>query len=186
MGSSLSSRSTAACPRSSEACEASMYAALAGASARAARAAAPEIKPSNTTGQRCAAAPRITPAKAAISRPPTLVSTSSASFASGWFTSNARQTTAILRVSPAIFTPVPRPTITSGSSPVRAHTTAALAVVFPMPSSPVTNSRVPPLTASATASAPAKTACSASVRSIAGPLAIFEVPMRTFRSTRFA
>ena len=60
-------------------------------------AAAPAMKPSTTTGTRAAAAPRTTPASPAISKPPSLASTSRASPASGRLIASPRRITSTLR-----------------------------------------------------------------------------------------
>src|SRR5439155_26989475 len=129
--------SITAWPGSAERCEAKSAWRASGASVTATSAAAPEIKPSRTTGTRRAAPARITPTSPAISKPPTLARTSRPSRASGTFTASARRTTSTLRASVASSTPVPRPVTRSGPAPVIAAAIALAAVVLPIPISPV-------------------------------------------------
>ena len=79
--------------------------------------------------------------------------------------------------------PVPRPVTSSGSVPVMTDTMAEDGVVFPMPMSPVPMISRPSWYFS-TSSMPARIACSASSRVMAGPTAMFFVPWATFLISR--
>ena len=114
-----------------------MKAVASGHSRAATSAAAAEIMPSITTGTRCAIPPRNAPAMPAISKPPSFASTSRGSSSSGALISSARRTASRLRRSPASDRPAPRPTAASGVMFSSAQHSAALAVVLPMPISPV-------------------------------------------------
>ncbi len=128
------------------------------------------------------AAPKKHPQSPAISSPPTLASTSSTSFPSGLFISRAFATTLFLFSNCSLVRPTPIPTVCSGLSPDKALKTAALVVVFPMPSSPVPRRSYPSFASLSTVSIPTSTAFTACSLVIAGPLEIFWVPQAIFLS----
>src|SRR5881296_227983 len=163
-------------PGSAERCEAKSAWRASGASVTATSAAAPEMKPSRTTGTRRAAPARITPTSPAISKPPTLARTSRPSRPLGAFTASARRTTSTLRASVASSTPVPRPVTRAGAAPVIAAAIALAAVVLPIPISPVARRSAPASSACSASRAPVSSACRACACVIAGPRARLAVP----------
>ena len=134
------------------------------------------MKPSTTTGTRAAAAPSTTPARPAISKPPTFASTSTASDGSGRFTSSPRRTTSTLRRNVASSMPVPRPVTSSGGAPVNTAASALDAVVLPMPMSPMPIIPTPSRASASARTAPVDSAASACSRVIAGPRVKLAVP----------
>src|SRR6267378_2954025 len=134
------------------------------------------MKPSSAMGTRLDAPPRITPTSPAISKPPTLASTSRPSRGSGAFTDSARATMSTLRASAASSTPVPRPVTRSGGAPVIAAVIALAAVVLPIPISPVPRRSAPASIAARASRAPVSMALTAWARVIAGPRAMLAVP----------
>ena len=118
-----------------------MYSRASGHNPAAIKAATAEMAPSITTGTPQLMPPRNAPVMPAISKPPSFESTSRGSFGSGRLTIRARSTAPCLRRRPSSDSPAPRFTVSSGESPNNAQHSAALAVVFPMPISPVSTSR---------------------------------------------
>ena len=111
-------------------CEEKIYSLHNGLIALAIKADAVVFSPSITTGHLLIAAPKTTPAKAPISKPPTLARTSTPSVISGLLISNPFLTTAILISNLLSEIPVPLPVTISGGSLVNAPTIAADEVVF--------------------------------------------------------
>ena len=72
-----------------------------------------------------------------MSKPPSLASTSSASWLSGPLTAMARLMAETLRSSPSSESPAPLPVTCSTGSPSSTEATALEVVVLPMPISPV-------------------------------------------------
>ena len=142
------------------------------------------MTPSRMTGVRAAAAPSRRPTTAACSRPPTAASASSGRSATGAFTRRAVRMTSILRSSVASSIPVPRPVTSATSLPVNTLVRAADAVVFAMPMSPVTSSRLPCATSELATSIPTSTAASTSSAVMAGPWLRSAVPRATLRDNR--
>ncbi len=103
---------------------------------------------------------------------------------SGWWTSIARRTTSVLRARVSSLMPVPRPVTSAGSAPVKTEMSAADAVVFAMPISPVSSALLPAATRSRAVSMPTSMACLASSRVIAGPAVMSDVPARILRGSR--
>ena len=79
--------------------------------------------------------------------------------------------------------PVPRPVAAAGSAPVKAQISAADAVVFAMPMSPVTRQRLPAATRSRAISRPTVSAAVACSRVIAGPSVKSAVPGAILRGS---
>ena len=90
---------------------------------------------------------------------------------------------ATLRRSPSSERPAPRPVISTGARPSSTLATALAVVVLPMPISPVASRRTPFSFCVRTSSAPAKTACSAWARVMAGPCVISPVPLPMRRAS---
>ena len=158
-------------------CEAIVQAMEAGASFWASRAAAPQLAPSNMTSFRWSAAPRMRPAMQPNSKPPTLARMSMASSGSGRLTCRARRTTSTFfwRRASEIF--VPRPVTSSGDSWQQTAVIAALAVVLAMPISPGRNQSKPCSARDFAMSRPALMESVACSRVMAGPSAMFLVPL---------
>ena len=135
------------------------------------------MNPSTTTGSRSCAAPRKTPVIAHRSNPPTLCRTSTGSSASGRLTASACSMTRFFFKNASSVRPPPRPDTASTDSPLSAANTADEVVVLPMPISPTPRSCWPPRFASAASSMPVRMPCTACSRVIAGPAAMFAVPL---------
>ena len=105
----------------------------------ATKAATALMKPSTSTGTRCSAPPMNRPAMPAMSNPPSLARTSSASSGLGWFSAMARSMASSLRARPSSESPAPRPVIVWGGSPSSTEATALDVVVLPIPISPVSS-----------------------------------------------
>src|SRR5581483_5726928 len=175
-GTTPSSCSIARWPLSAETCAAKRKSITPGQSARAISPADPAMKPSTTSGMRKAAAPSIAPAIAPISRPPTLVRTSRASFASGRLMASPFSIAATLRAQPSASIPAPLPAASRGAAPV----------VLPMPISPTPRRNGCSLAAaSSTRRMPASMQASASARVIAGPRVKLSVPRLIFSARSF-
>src|SRR5258708_14496379 len=97
---------SAECPGSVDTCPANMKSLTFGSIAKATAPAAVEMNPSRTTGIRRLAAPRIHPVSPAISKPPTLRSTSIVSSRSGELTESACSIARTFQRNPDSSTPV--------------------------------------------------------------------------------
>ena len=91
--------------------------------------------------------------------------------------------TLVLRARVSSSMPVPRPVTSVGALAVNQAMSAADAVVFPIPMSPVTSIRAPDASACAATSTPTSSAAAASVGVMAGSRARLPVPRRTVRRT---
>ena len=94
------------------------------------------MKPSTMTALLSEATPRMRPAMAPISKPPTLESTSIGSDTSGLFKLRAFSITDTLCRNWTSSIPVPRPVTFSTECPVSTDVIALLGVVLPIPISP--------------------------------------------------
>ncbi|OAA28320.1 hypothetical protein UG55_1006295 [Frankia sp. EI5c] len=150
-----------------------------GAIFSAASAAAQTITPSRTTGVRRAAACTRSPASAARSAPPATRSTDRALPAYGRARRIASRIAATLSIQRWSSMPVPRPTTSTGSRSSSAPTTAAAAVVFPMPISPGTIRSVPASISSSAISRPTANARSTSAGVSASTWSIRPLARRT-------
>ena len=142
----------------------------------ATRAPVAEMTPSMTTGILRAAPPKNRPTITAISNPPTLATTSMASFLSGLFTSTAFLMALILRFKPSLERPAPRPVIFSTGISRSTDATALLVVVFPIPISPVAMMPYPFSFSISTISMPVSMALTACSLVMAGSFVMFFVP----------
>ncbi len=119
---------------------------------------------------------------AAMSKPPTLASTSTGSAGSGRLQAIPRRMAATFRRSPSPVSPAPRPVRPSGSSRSSTEATALLVVVLPMPISPAASSRYPFSASSRASRYPAQRQASAWARLMAGPRVKSAVPSPCRRS----
>mmetsp|Transcript_27903 Transcript_27903/g.89507 ORF Transcript_27903/g.89507 Transcript_27903/m.89507 type:complete len:235 (-) Transcript_27903:212-916(-) len=153
-------------------------------------AATPLMKPSTTAATPRSSASRNAPVIAASSRPPTRRSASRAREApqrgpaerrGSLCASHARATVSSLCLSPPSSRPVPRPQQSAGEAPVRLASSAAAAVVLPIPTSPTaTTLACRADTSPATADRPTSIARESSASSIAGAVRKSAVPQATF------
>jgi len=121
----------------------------------------------------------MTPAKPPISKPPTLASTSIGSSGFGLLIDKALSMTSTLWASCSSSMPVPRPVAFMAGLPLIAARMALLAVVLPIPISPVAMRSSPFFASASTSSMPTFTASTACRCVIAGPFAMFLVPKST-------